>query len=110
MTGETKPGDALADKWRDTFEKGRRETDLSLTRLEVRAEQRSAPDVEEDTGVIHREALARQAAQQRSKSDPPSDRGKQVIALVSAVRGWPQAVVAVALLGLLALIAWLKLR
>lgn len=109
MTGDSKHGDAVADKWRETFEKNRRETDLSLTRLEVRAEQRSAPDIEEDTGVIHREALERQARRE-PKSEPPSGHAQQGIALVRSVKGWPQAVVAVALLAVVALIAYLKLR
>jgi Mrp family chromosome partitioning ATPase len=108
MTGDVKPGDALADRARDEFDKNRRERELAIERLRIRAEMRSEHGEEEDTGVIHLRAQERVAA--RVKSDPPSDRGKQAIALVSAVRGWPQAVVAVALLGLLALIAYLKLR
>lgn len=87
MTGDSKPGDALADKWRDVFDRNRRERELAVARLEIRAEQRSAPDVEEDTGVIHREALARQAAQ-RSGSDPPSKVSPLVIVL-TVVRKFP---------------------
>jgi hypothetical protein len=74
MTGDSKPGDAVADKWRDVFDRNRRERELAVARLEVRAEQRSAPDVEENTGVIHREALARQAqreAERSADSSPP---------------------------------------
>jgi hypothetical protein len=33
MTGESKPGVASADKLREEFEKNRKETDVSLTRL-----------------------------------------------------------------------------
>jgi hypothetical protein len=75
MTGDSKPGDAVADKWRDVFDRNRRERELAVARLEVRAEQRSAPDVEENTGVIHREALERQAQREAERaaadSSPP---------------------------------------
>lgn len=93
MTGETKPGDAVADKWRETFEKNRRETDLALTRLEVRAEQRSA-DFEEDSAVIHMEAEQRVAA--RTGSDPPKA-AKGIVHVLNAVKTPAQAIVALAI-------------
>lgn len=94
MTGDSKPGDAVADKWRDVFERNRKERELAVARLEIRAEQRSAPDMEEDTGVIHREALARQA---RPPSDPPKA-AKGVVAVLNAVKTPAQAIVALAIL------------
>jgi hypothetical protein len=107
--GSTKPGDALADKARDEFDRNRRERELAIARLEIRAEQRSAPDIEEDTGVIHREALERQARRE-PRTDPPSGHAQQGVALVRSVKTWQQTIVALALIALLALIAWLKLR
>ena len=95
MTGDKARGDAVADRWRETFEKNRRESDLAVTRLEVRAEQRSAPDIEEDTGVIHREALARQAKAERG-SDPPKA-AKGMVAVLKAVQTPAQALVALAI-------------
>ena len=111
--GSEKPGEALGDRVRDEFDKNRRERELSVARLEIRAEQRSAPDVEENTGVIHREALAlqsRREVERRQGSDPPSGHAKEGIALVRSVRSWPQAVVAVAFLVVVALALWLKLH
>ena len=95
MIGETKPGDAVADRWRETFEKNRRETDLSLTRLEVRAEMRSAPDLEEDTGVIHKEALERHA-KRAPHSDPPKI-AKGIVHILDAIKT-PAQVLALAIL------------
>lgn len=109
MTGDTKPGDALADKARDEFDRNRRERELAIERLKIRAEMRSAPDLEEDTGVIHREALTRQAAQRRPESDPPSKVSPLVIVL-TVVRKFPAwGSVLVALAAIAAYVA-LKLR
>jgi len=85
VTGDTKPGDAVADKWRDVFDRNRRERELAVARLEIRAERRSAPDLEEDTGVIHREALERQAKREGS-SEPPSSKGGVVVLVIGTVR------------------------
>ena len=68
MNGEKKHGDAAADKWREDFERRRKEADLALTRLEVRADMQSFGE-EEDTGVIDQRTLERQ--QKREGSDPP---------------------------------------
>lgn len=86
MTGDGKPGDAIADKWREEFAKGQKETDLALTRLEIRAEQRSQHE-EEDTGVIHTRAAERVAARE-AESDPPSKATPTVIVL-TMVRKFP---------------------
>lgn len=95
MTGDKHRGDAVADKWRETFERNRRETDLSLTRLEVRAEQRSAPDIKEDTGVIHREALERHAKRE-ARSDPPKI-ARGIVHILNAIKT-PAQVLALAIL------------
>jgi len=78
-------GRRLADKWRDVFDRNRRERELAGVLLEIRAERRSAPDLEEDTGVIHREALARQA-KRGSDSEPPSSKGGVVVLVIGTVR------------------------
>lgn len=105
MTGETKPGEAVADRWRETFEKNRKETDLSLTRLEVRAEQRSS-DFEENSAVIHMEANKRIA--EREGSIPAPARGIRVV--LTAVDSWQKvAALLILVVGLLAGY-WLKSR
>ncbi len=93
MTGDSKRGDAVADKWRETFQRNRRETDVTLTRLEVRAEQRSA-DFEEDSAVIHMEADKRVAS--RAGSEPPKG-AKGIVAVLNAVKTPAQAIVALAI-------------
>lgn len=85
MTGDTKPGDALADKARDIFDKNRRERELAVERLRIRAEMRSEHGEEEDTGVIHREALQRQARQETA-SEPPASKGGVVVLVIGTVR------------------------
>lgn len=85
MTGGDKPGDASADKWRETFQANRTDTDLALTRLEIRAEQRSVGD-EEDSAVIYVEAAKRVA--ERIESIPPSKASPAVIVL-TVVRKFP---------------------
>jgi hypothetical protein len=93
MTGDTKPGDALADRARDEFERNRRERELSIERLRIRAEMRSAHDEDEDTGVIHTRAAERVG---RPKSDPPKA-AKGIAHVLSAVRTPAQALVALAI-------------
>ncbi len=88
MTGDKERGDAAADKWRDTFEKNRRESDLSLTRLEIRAEQRSEHGEEEDTGVIHLRAQERVAAR-KSDSDAPPSKVSPLVIVLTVVRKFP---------------------
>lgn len=98
MTGDSKPGDAVADKWRDTFEKNRKESDLPLTRLEIRAEQRSSNELE-DTGVIHLKAEERMALKALD-SDPPASKATPTVIVLTLVRkiptGWGAVVVVLA--------------
>lgn len=102
--GEAKPGEALADKWRERFEKDRREEELALTRLDVRADMKSMGE-DEISEVIDQRALERH---KKDSDAPPSGHSKIAISLVKAVKGWPQALVA---LGIIALVAfWLWLR
>jgi hypothetical protein len=102
MTDESKPGVAVADKWRETFEASRKETDLALTRLEVRAEQRSFGDPE-DTGVIHVEAAKRVA--ERMETDPPKSVGPVQVIFVMARKFPPWGAVLVALAAIAAYVA-----
>lgn len=92
MTGDTKPGDAVADKWRDRFDKGRRDEELRLMHLDVRAEKKSMGE-DEISEVIHREALLRQQA----KSDPPSGKAKAAASILKLLpEGWGRVVVVLA--------------
>lgn len=104
MTGDGNRGDAVADKWRESFASSRRETDLALTRLEVRADMKSFGE-EEDSAVIDQRALE---AQRKKESEPPTGYGKDAAGLIKAVKGWPQAVFGLGLLLLLGFCAWLK--
>lgn len=96
MTGENKPGDAVADKWQERIEKGRKETDVSLTRLEVRAELKSAGE-EELSSVIEQETLARQRTKEAASSEPPSKASPAVIVLTGVRKFPPWGAVIVAL-------------
>lgn len=94
MTGDTKPGDALADQARDEFEKNRKERELAILRLEFRAQMRSDPDEEEDTGVIHQRALE---AQRRQESEPPSGKVRVATAVLKLLpEGWGRVIVVLA--------------
>jgi hypothetical protein len=107
MTGESKPGEAKADKWREEFERNRKESDISLTRLEVRAEMRSVGDFEEDTGVIHK--VAEQQVAKRD-SEAPKSKGS-VIGVLNVALGfkqWPQVVALAIIVG--GLLVYLFLR
>jgi hypothetical protein len=95
VTGDTKPGDALADKVRDEFDRNRKERERSIERLKIRAEMRSEHGEEEDTGVIHLRAEERLAA--RADSDPPKA-AKGVVAVLNAVKTPVQAIVALAII------------
>ena len=97
MSGDEKRGDAAADLWRERFSNGRRETDLALIELDVRAEMKSFGE-EETTGVIEQRALERQ-----KRSDPPS--GKLGMAL--RFKHWPQVAALVVLACLVGFLAWL---
>jgi hypothetical protein len=92
MTGDSKPGDAVADKWSEEFEKNRKDTDLALTRLEVRADLKSSGE-EELSDVIDQETLARQAA----KSDTPASANPMIVVLTIAKKFPPMGAVIVAL-------------
>jgi len=97
MSGSGKPGESLADKWRETFEKNRKESDLSLTRLEVRAEMKSAGE-DELSDVIDRETLERQKVKEAIESSPPSKASPYVIVLtvVRKFPAWGAVIVALA--------------
>lgn len=107
MTGETKPGVASADKWREEFERNRKETDLAMTRLEVRAEQRSEHGEEEDTGVIHVQAAQRIADKE---SDPPPSKASTGIIVLTVVRKFPAWGAVIVALAAIAAYVILRLR
>lgn len=97
----------MTDKWRDTFEQNRRETDLSLTRLEVRAEQRSE-NFEEDSAVIHLEAAKRVA--EREGSDPPPSKASTGVIVLTVVRKFPAWGAVIVALAAIAAYVLLRLR
>lgn len=107
MTGESKPGKASADKWRDEFEKNRKESDNSLTRLEVRAEMKSFGE-EENSAVIDQRTLE---AQHKKESEPPSKVSPLHIVL-AVVRKFPPvgAVIVAVVLGLAGIAAYVALQ
>lgn len=83
-----KPGEASADKWREVFEKNRKETDVSLTRLDIRAEQKSSGELE-DTGVIHLKAEERLALQRMVETEPPVSKASPYVIVLTVVRKFP---------------------
>ena len=83
--GEEKPGDALADRFREQFAKDRREEDIALIRLEVRAEKRSHGD-DEISEVIHQEALERRA---KKESEPPLSKASYLMIVLTVVKKFP---------------------
>lgn len=109
MTGNDKPGNALADKWREKFEHNRKETDLPLTRLEVRADMKSCGE-EELSDVIDRETLERQKVK-AIESEPPSKANLYVIGLTIVKKFPPMGAVIVAVvLGLAGIAAYVALN
>jgi len=96
MTDETKPGVASADKWRERFEHGRQKSEASLTRLEVRAEMKSAGE-DEISAVIDERTLE---AQRRKMSDPPGKDKLWAIPVVIVRRVSPTALAWLAALAL----------
>ncbi len=106
MNGD-KPGDAVADKWAEEFERNRREREKKLTRLEVRAEMKSRGE-EEISEVITQRALE---AQRKKDSEPPS-KANPVVVVLAIVRKFPPwgAVIVAVVLGLAALGAYVVLR
>lgn len=90
---DDKRGDAVADQWRERFSKGRRDTDLALTELDVRAELKSQ-NFEEDSAVISREALERQ---QKKDSEPPNGKAKAAATILRLLpEGWGRVLVVLA--------------
>lgn len=107
MSGSGKPGDAIADKARDTFAKNDRDLDSAIMRLEVRAEMRSAGE-DELSSIIDQRTVEAQKQKENSLRAPPSGYSKDAVLFIRSVRGWPQAIVGLGLLAFLAFIAWLK--
>lgn len=93
MTGETKPGDALADRARDEFDKNRRERELAIERLRIRSEMRSE-NWEEDTGVIHKQADERM--QQRDEAPTKAGILSAALAFANGFPAWGKVIVALA--------------
>jgi hypothetical protein len=90
---DDKRGDAVADQQREKFLKGRRETDLALTELDIRADRRSQ-DFDEDSAVILQEALERQ---KKKESDPPSGKAKAAATILKLLpEGWGRVIVVLA--------------
>lgn len=103
MPNGDKPGDAAAEKWAERFEKLRREEELSLTRLDVRADMKSFGE-EEISEVIDQRVLE---AQRKKESDPPSSKASPLVivhTVVKRLKGWP--LVAVVIAGILAVLRW----
>lgn len=89
-----KRGDAVADQWRDKSDRNRRERELAIERLRQRANMRSNPDEEEDTGVIERRALE---AQRRKDSEPPSGKARVAVSVLKLLpEGWGRVLVVLA--------------
>lgn len=63
-----------------------------------------SPDFEEKTGNVH---VTVEAPQTKKDSNAPA---KVAVSFVQAVKGWPQAIVGLGILALLAWYAWLKLK
>jgi hypothetical protein len=97
MTGETKPGEATADKWRERFEHNRQESESSLTRLEVRVDMKLKGE-EEISAVIDERTLE---AQRRKASDPPTKDKLWAIPVVIVRRVSPTALAWLAALALI---------
>jgi hypothetical protein len=105
MTADSKPGDAVADKWREEFEKNRKESDLALTRLEVRAEMKSSGE-EELSDVIDREALERHRVKALVVESTPPDKASPMVIVLTVAKKFPAwGAVIVALAGIAAWVA-----
>lgn len=103
MTGDSKPGDALADKARDEFDKNRRERELAIERLRIRSEMRSE-NFEEDSQVIHLQAA--QNIAQRENSELPKPTVLTVV--VTVFKSFPPWGAVLVALAAIAAYAWLK--
>jgi hypothetical protein len=106
VTGGEKPGDAKADQWRERFEKGRKESDLALERLKIRAEMRSA-NWEEDSSVIHMQAAANMKAKE---SEAPSSKTNVFIIIGTAVKKLPPWGTVIVLLAAIAAYVFLRIQ
>jgi len=108
MTGNEKRGDAKTDVALEKFKRLDSEIDRSITKLEVRADMKSAGE-EENSAVIDQRTLE---AQRKKESEMPPGNGysQQAVLLVRSVRGWPQALVGLGILILIGWICWLKFR
>lgn len=107
MTGDSKPGDALADKARDEFDKNRRARELAIERLTIRAEMRSSSDEDENSSVIHIQAEKR-LTEREGDSNPPNPTAWHVAILV--VRKFPPWGSVLVALVVVALAAFVYLR
>ncbi len=97
MSGSGKPGDAKADVAREKFESNNRNLDAAITKLEIRAEMKSAGE-EEISSVIDQRALE---AQRLKVSDPPGKDKLWAIPVVIVRRVSPTALAWLAALALI---------
>ena len=105
--GDSKPGDALADRFREQFERDAREEDRALMQLEVRADKRSYGE-EEISEVIHREALERQ---KKKESEPPDGIHKGFFSIARSMKSdWAKVALLAILVGFLLASAYLALK
>lgn len=112
MTGETKPGDAVADKARDVFSRNQRERERTIERLRVRAEMRSEHE-DEDTGVAHLRAdqrLALRDAEAAAKESGPPGKQPAWTVVVTVVRKFPPWGSVIVALAAIAAYVLLRLR
>lgn len=105
MTGDKERGDAAADKWRDTFEKSRRETDNALTRLDVRADMKSMGE-DEISEVIDQRALEAQQA----KGSLPERAAGGIRTVLDGINSWQKVAALFLLCAVAAFAAWLRWR
>jgi hypothetical protein len=104
--GETKPGEALADKWRERFEHDARQEELALTRLDVRADMKSMGE-DEISSVIDQRALE---AQRQKGSEPPSGKATPLVVVLTVARKFPPWGAVLVALAAIAAYVWLKTR
>lgn len=104
--GEQKPGDALADKWREQFDRDEREEELALTRLDVRADMKSMGE-EEISSVIDQRALE---ARRKKDSEPPASKASPLVIVFTVAKKVPPWGAVIVILAGMALYAFLKTR
>lgn len=105
--GEAKPGDAAADKWRERFEKLRRDEERALDRLDVRADMKSMGE-DEISEVIEQRTLERQ--QKREGSDPPPSKATPLVIVLAGVRKMPAWGVVIVALAAIAAYVFIQTR